>query len=585
MAGLHIAYNRLDSFRDSLLLTLWMCLLFALLLAASFGFGGALLLLLFRPWKKPAEMKEGRVFAVIVFMFAFVFLLLLTTFQLPLANVPFVKSHGQMVFFVAVQGVGLLLASLLLAAAALRLVYPKAGTSSALPRRRVRAVVAFGLSVVAVSALSRCYVSEPAVARARAGLSEPAAHRKVLLVGIDGADWKVLNRMLAAGELPTFRRLVETGVHGPLRTLQNANSAVIWNTIYSGKGRHKHGILDFYYFTFPGVNSPVYAIHRSSFREIAMILDRLGLPPAMKAVDRTVCGAKPVWKILSEHGYSVGRVGVRMTYPADRSLNGFVVTDSADGIYRFKRNQFGRAVFPADLAPAVGEVLEGVPRPSRGEDAAETLADIDWKEATLLAALEKGQPDFVHVYLLPPDGVQHYNWKTIEPQYYSDALKREFARDENPVFVAYRRIDRFLSAVLEAVEPGTDVVLLSDHGHGALFWGGTKKNGLHYDSGHRWGPPGVIIMNGPDIAQGAPLDSPGVEDVAPTVLALLGMPVAGDMDGAPMEEAFREGFRAPPDIPGTVDTYEGIAEPSREDRAAPIDDLEFERLKSLGYIF
>ena len=62
---------------------------------------------------------------------------------------------------------------------------------------------------------------------------QPVSH--LALVGLDGADWRVLQPLLDQGQLPHFARLVADGVSGPLATIPDSNSAVIWASIYTGK--------------------------------------------------------------------------------------------------------------------------------------------------------------------------------------------------------------------------------------------------------------------------------------------------------------------------------------------------------------
>ena len=69
--------------------------------------------------------------------------------------------------------------------------------------------------------------------------------KRVLLVGWDGADWKVINPMLDAGKMPNLSRIVENGVIGSLATLYPALSPMLWTTIATGKRPFKHGILGF----------------------------------------------------------------------------------------------------------------------------------------------------------------------------------------------------------------------------------------------------------------------------------------------------------------------------------------------------
>ena len=45
-------------------------------------------------------------------------------------------------------------------------------------------------------------------------------NKKLLLIGWDAADWKVINELMAEGKMPTLQRMIEQGTSGNLRTLQ-----------------------------------------------------------------------------------------------------------------------------------------------------------------------------------------------------------------------------------------------------------------------------------------------------------------------------------------------------------------------------
>ena len=44
----------------------------------------------------------------------------------------------------------------------------------------------------------------------------PALASKVLIIGLDGATFDVLNPMMAAGRMPNLKELIEMGAHGIL---------------------------------------------------------------------------------------------------------------------------------------------------------------------------------------------------------------------------------------------------------------------------------------------------------------------------------------------------------------------------------
>ena len=61
------------------------------------------------------------------------------------------------------------------------------------------------------------------------------AKKKLLLVGWDSADWKIMHPLLDAGQLPGLERLVNTGVSGNLTTLEPQLSPMLWTSIATGK--------------------------------------------------------------------------------------------------------------------------------------------------------------------------------------------------------------------------------------------------------------------------------------------------------------------------------------------------------------
>ena len=89
--------------------------------------------------------------------------------------------------------------------------------------------------------------------------------KKIMLVGWDAADWKVIHELMDAGKMPTLQRMVDQGTMGNLRTLNPPLSPMLWTSIATGKRPYKHGI---YGFTEPMPNGkgvqPMTNISRSS---------------------------------------------------------------------------------------------------------------------------------------------------------------------------------------------------------------------------------------------------------------------------------------------------------------------------------
>jgi arylsulfatase A-like enzyme len=88
---------------------------------------------------------------------------------------------------------------------------------------------------------------------------------------------------------------------------------------------------------------------------------------------------------------------------------------------------------------------------------------------------------------------------------------------------------------------------------------------------------GIILARGPSVRRGVRLERASILDIAPTVLHLLGLPVAADMDGRVLTEMLTA--ERPVE---TVATHDG-AMPRRTVEAAT-DAGVTERLRALGYV-
>jgi predicted AlkP superfamily phosphohydrolase/phosphomutase len=67
----------------------------------------------------------------------------------------------------------------------------------------------------------------------------------VFVVGVDGLDPVILERMIDAGEMPTFARLRAEGSFQTLGTSVPPQSPVAWSNFVTGMNPGGHGIFDF----------------------------------------------------------------------------------------------------------------------------------------------------------------------------------------------------------------------------------------------------------------------------------------------------------------------------------------------------
>ena len=72
-----------------------------------------------------------------------------------------------------------------------------------------------------------------------------AKYKRVITLGMDGLDPKIILQLMKRGEMPNFSRLSKTGHFSPLGTSNPPQSPTAWATIATGNDPGYHGIFDF----------------------------------------------------------------------------------------------------------------------------------------------------------------------------------------------------------------------------------------------------------------------------------------------------------------------------------------------------
>jgi len=406
--------------------------------------------------------------------------------------------------------------------------------------------------------------------------------QRLLIVGWDAADWIVIDRLFAAGKMPVLRRLVEGGCRADLGTLEPRLSPLLWTSIATGKTADKHGILNF----------------------VEPKPEGGGLRVSTSTSRRT----KALWNILSQSGLETRVVGWYASHPAE-PIRGSVVTNLLQEGEPVREDAawplLAGTVHPEGLADAVAaarqrsrafprEVLrtllprvdERVAEDARVLSLVKLMSYAASIEGAALASLGAGAWDAAMVFFDAIDTVGHHFMQYAPPRmaHVSERDQRLFGGVMDRV---YEWHDAALGRLLEAAGSGATVLLLSDHGFHSdhlrpnLSEVSPERRMELEASWHR--PQGVLAMSGPGVRQGAEIVSPTILDVAPTALALLGLPAGEDFDGRVLAEALSG--QAPTPIPSwdPVDGDSGL-HPSdlRMDPFEAADALQ--QLVDLGYM-
>ena len=265
------------------------------------------------------------------------------------------------------------------------------------------------------------------------GQASPAPEggtNRVILIGLDGASWQLLDRLSREGHLPNIDALRAAGTAANLVTHGKRLSPSVWTGVATGWSHREHGILGF------TVADPVTGTSRT-----------------VGSGDRL----KPsIWQILSSFGRTSAVVNWYASYPAEK-VKGVIVSRLVD--------LDEHAVHPADLTPTVAAIVEsaGVTR-EEGEDA------IGWVDVVFElgeSLLADRQPDLMMLFVPWTDWHQHVCWAGVEPGEFDDSwgLTREKERDAFDHLVRlWSHVDTRVGDLVRAAGPETAVVIVSDHG-------------------------------------------------------------------------------------------------------------------------
>jgi predicted AlkP superfamily phosphohydrolase/phosphomutase len=207
------------------------------------------------------------------------------------------------------------------------------------------------------------------------------------------------------------------------------------------------------------------------------------------------------------------------------------------------------------------------------------------------------------VFLIAVDPICHTYWHYYRPQNFKSAINPDDAKRLGRLIPAmYEHNDQYISKLQPHIDQDTVVIIVSDHGfHGTgqipkpSSVINYKKMGIDHveklDKSVMTGMSGWHDINGVFIASGGPIlpgakpkTQPSLLDITPTILALMGLPVARDMPGRVLKELIDPKFFAKHPVK-YIDSYEGIIKRHQpSDSEATGENAQLEYLRSLGYV-
>jgi predicted AlkP superfamily phosphohydrolase/phosphomutase len=262
--------------------------------------------------------------------------------------------------------------------------------------------------------------------------------KKIMVIGLDGVPLNIIQRWVDQGHLPTFRRLMESGAVGHLRSTIPPTSGPSWSSFVTGMNPGKTGIYDFLYrregtYHFP----PVHAGRRSG---------------------------TTLWRYFSDAGHRVGVLNIPMSYPVE-PVNGFMISG---WMTPYAATDY---IHPPELAAELEKEI-GHYRiyptetftESRRESFLQASYDLlDMRTRTALYLAKTKSWDVFMTVFFDTDRILHQLWHYLDP----DHAWRTDGEDREWILRDYfQRVDDSIARLLEQTDRDTLVTILSDHGMG-----------------------------------------------------------------------------------------------------------------------
>jgi len=280
---------------------------------------------------------------------------------------------------------------------------------------------------------------------------------RTVLIGLDGATFRVLDPLMERGVMPFLATLVDRGVRAPLRTVMPPLTPPAWTSLMTGKRPGEHGVFDFFQKERAG----------SEYYHLATSAD---------------IGSATIWSLASAHGKRVISLNYPVMFPPP-AVNGIVVPGGwmpwrqlrlgchPPGL--FDRLKLLPSFDPREMALDMtleAKAIEGC----RREEYAEWIAlhirrEQRWFEV-LEHVLSTDRPaDLVGIMFDGTDKLQHLCWRFIDVAC-QPGEPTSWEQQMIELCEGYfRRLDGLIEQTVALAGPDPTVLVVSDHGFGPTW--------------------------------------------------------------------------------------------------------------------
>ncbi len=412
--------------------------------------------------------------------------------------------------------------------------------------------------------------------------SKARSEAPVLFIGLDGADWELLDDYMARGLMPNLAALVHDGVRGTLTTEHPPLSPLIWTTMMTGVSPLEHQILDFTRFNpASGTKEPITSDERR---------------------------APAIWNMVNAAGKSAAVFGLWATYPAE-PVRGLLVSDRlftflfSEGtpppgiVYPSSREAWARqAVSDAEKSVDYARLKSYLPWLSESdyETAAHEpnpydkpasalrriLVETEVYERLSMSYLAGTLPDLTIVYYQGTDTIGH-TFAPYAPPRQPQVSEADYEHFHQVPELYFHEIDTLLGRYRALADQRHAVLMLaSDHGFHWKEDRPTSLSSFAAASAAKWHrSEGIYLIRSPQRDGTPSLQHGRVRQIAATLLALTGSPRGAGIQEPPLAPAH--------DLTSAVVDYRQYFQrrpAATASTPAASNDEAIAKLRALGYI-
>ncbi len=247
---------------------------------------------------------------------------------------------------------------------------------------------------------------------------------RLVALGIDGGTLDIIEPMVKAGELPTFKKLMDKGSYGILESLAPPVTCPLWKSYSTGKNYGKLGAYSW--------------------------IDVLCKEKRMRVnTSKRFRKYREIWDYLEEAGNTCGVINMSLSFPP-KKVKGFFISGN---VHKPEYNY----TYPIELKKEITEKF-GYKISKSSLNLAERSPAVIKETMEVIksrfdvAKAKVNDVDFMQVLLYRTDAVMHFHWDS------------DFMRD------VYRLMDRGLGELMKAAGKDCNLMVISDHGFRKMDW-------------------------------------------------------------------------------------------------------------------